>query len=385
MIDSDNATHAPGTPVAGATSTLPAPAMAHRVRFSGDTAFQTALRQRVNAYFRDTGKHERDVLQMQVKTAVVLLSFTTLYVLLVFVATAWYTALPLAIALGLVTASIGFNIMHDGGHGAYSRHPRVNRLMAMSLDLIGGSSYLWHWKHGVLHHTFPNVHGQDADIEIGVFGRLAPHQPRRSLYRWQHWYIWPLYGVLGMKWHLFDDFHDLIAGRIGTRSIPRPKGWDLAGFIGGKAAFFGLVLGLPLLVHPLWIVAVYYVVTVFVLGMALSVVFQLAHCVEEADFPLPAEGSARLESPWAVHQVETTVDFLRESRVATWLLGGLNFQIEHHLFPRICHVHYPALAKLVEETSREFGVRYTAHRSLVAGMASHFRWLRQLGAPVPHE
>ncbi len=373
--------HAPGGP--DGRTAGDGPDAPRQVRFSGNNHFQAALRRRVDEFFGDTGRRARDCPQMYVKAGVILLSFVVLYGLLVFVASAWYTALPLAVMLGLATAAIGFNIMHDGGHGAYSTRPRINRLMAMSLDLIGGSSYLWHWKHGVFHHTFPNVTGQDPDIELGVLGRLAPHQPHHGHHRWQQWYIWPLYGVLALKWHLYDDFHDLLTGRIAGRRFPRPKGRDLAVFVGGKALFFGLAFGVPLLAHPLWVVAVYYGVTVFVLGMVLSIVFQLAHCVEEAEFPLPDAETLRLERPWAVHQVETTVDFLRTSRVAHWLLGGLNFQIEHHLFPRISHVHYPALAKLVEATSREFGVRYHVHRSLWAALASHFRWLRGMGAPAP--
>lgn len=372
------AAHRQGWQAAGSAADAP-----WQVRFSGNNDFQVALRGRVDAFFESTGRRMRDCPQMYVKTGVILGSFALLYALLVFVASAWYVALILAALLGLATALIGFNIMHDGGHGAYSSRPRINRLMAMSLDLIGGSSYLWRWKHGVLHHTFPNVAGQDADIDVGVLARLAPHQPRHRYHRWQQWYIWPLYGVLGLKWHLYDDFRDVLTGRIGRRRIPRPSGKELAVFVGGKALFFGLAFSVPLLVHPVWVVAVYYAATVFVLGMVLSVVFQLAHCVREAEFPLPHAETSRLEHPWAVHQVETTVDFLRRSRVASWLLGGLNFQIEHHLFPRICHVHYPALSKLVEATSREFGVNYHAHRTIWAGVASHFRWLRTMGAPTP--
>ena len=354
-----------------------------QIRFSGSNEFQVALRRRVDEFIRNTGKSKRDAPQMYFKTGVILLSFVVLYALLVFGASAWYTALPLAVMLGLATAAIGFNIMHDGGHGAYSDRPLINRLMARSLDLVGGSSYLWHWKHGVFHHTFPNVTGQDADIDMGMLGRLAPSQPRRALHRWQQWYIWPLYGVLALKWHLHDDFHDLVTGQIAGRRIPRPKGWDLGVLVGGKVLFFCLAFGVPLLAHPFWVVALYYGVTVFVVGLVLSVVFQLAHCVEEAEFPLPNAETLRLERPWAVHQVETSVDFLRKSRVASWLLGGLNFQIEHHLFPRICHVHYPALAQLVEDTSREFGVHYNVHKTIWAGLSSHFRWLRSMGAPAP--
>jgi linoleoyl-CoA desaturase len=365
----------PSIPVQQAGSLL-------RPKFSPHNEFQAALRRRVDAYFERSGRRVRDCPQMYVKTIVILLGFALSYGLLVFVADTWLLALPLAGLLGLCTALIGFNIMHDGGHGAYSRRQGINVLMAASLDLIGGSSYLWHWKHGVLHHTYPNVSGLDGDVELGVLGRLTPHQRRRAHHRWQHAYIWPLYGMLAIKWHLFDDFRDLIAGRIGSQRIPRPRGRELAILVGGKLAFFTLAFGIPMLVHAPWVVVAYYGVAALVLGMALSLVFQLAHCVEEAAFPLPAADTHRLERPWAAHQVETTVDFLRRSRVAAWLLGGLNFQIEHHLFPRICHVNYPALSPLVEQTCREFGIRYHEHRTLWAGIVSHTRWLRLMSARV---
>jgi linoleoyl-CoA desaturase len=142
-----------------------------------------------------------------------------------------------------------------------------------------------------------------------------------------------------------------------------------------------MAFAVPLLLHRFWIVFLFYGLTVSVAGVVVSIVFQLAHCVEEAEFPLPRQGSGSVENAWAIHQVETTVDFARRSRVESWLLGGLNFQIEHHLFPRVCHVNYPAISRLVEETCREFGVKYREHISFRRGLASHFRWLRRMGAP----
>ena len=318
---------------------------------------------------------------MYLKTAILFAVFSASYVLLVFAAHAWWQALPLAILLGLATASIGFNVQHDGGHQAYSDHAWVNKMMAMTLDLIGGSSYHWHWKHGVVHHTYVNITGHDDDIDLGGLGRLTPHQRRLMFHRWQHWYLWPLYGLMVVKWHFVSDFRDVITGRIGTHRLPRPQGWDLVIFVSGKAIFFALAFGIPLLLHAAWVVALFYGVVALVTGVLLSVVFQLAHCVEEAEFPLPREDTGRIDNAWAIHQVETSVDFARRSRTAAWLLGGLNFQIEHHLFPRICHANYPAISKLVEATCREYGVRYREHASFCAGVVSHFRWLRRLGTP----
>lgn len=354
-----------------------------RLTFGRDNRFQAELRRRVDDYFRSTGRRQRDCPQMYVKTAIILAIFASLYFLLVFVATTWWQGLPIAILLGLSMAAIGFNIEHDGGHQAYSNHAWINRLMAMTMDLIGASSYVWHWKHVVVHHTYTNLTGHDADIELGVLGRLTPHQKRFGFHQWQQFYLWPLYGLNIIKWHLYDDFRDVILGRIGSQRMPRPKGWELVSFISAKALFLIMAFGVPLLLHRLWVVLLFYALTVVLTGVVVSVVFQLAHCVEEAKFPLPAEDSGLVENAWAIHQVETTVDFARGSRIESWLLGGLNFQIEHHLFPRVCHVNYPHISKLVEQTCREFGVKYREHISFRAGLASHFRWLRRMGAPDP--
>jgi linoleoyl-CoA desaturase len=351
------------------------------LKFAGNSDFQMEVRRRVDEFFRSTGRRQRDCPQMYAKTVILISSFIASYALLVFVAQTWWQAFPLAILLGLVTAAIGFNVQHDGSHHAYSNHDWVNKMMAMTLDEIGGSSYHWHWKHVIFHHTYVNITGHDTDIELGGLGRLGPHSRLRWFYRWQHYYLWPLYGLMAINWHLIGDFRDVIPGRVGQHRLPRPRGRDLVVFLAGKVVFVALAFGIPIMFHPVWVVALIYCATAIVLGLTLSVVFQLAHAVEEAEFPLPSRDTGRIENAWARHQVESTVDFARRSRLAAWLLGGLNFQIEHHLFPRICHVNYPAISKLVEQTCREYSVRYSEHSSFWSGVASHFRWLQRMGTP----
>jgi len=352
-----------------------------RPKFVGNDGFQVELRRRVEEFFRRTGRRQRDCWQMYLKTAVLLAVFAASYVLLVFAAQTWWQAVPLAILLGLATAAIGFNVQHDGGHQAYSNRPWVNKLMATTMELIGGSSYVWHWKHDIFHHTYVNITGHDSDIDLGMLGRLSPHQKRYWFHRWQNIYLWPLYGLLTINWHLLDDFQNVITGRIGEHRFPRPRGWELMLFLAGKVLFFILAFGIPLLFHRVWFVFLFFGVVELVLGMTLSIVFQLAHAVVGAGFPMPKPDTGRMEHAWAVHQTETTVEFARSSSMMTWLLGGLNFQIEHHLLPGICHVNYPAISPLVEEACRQFGVKYTAHLSVGAGLASHYRWLRRMGMP----
>jgi len=350
------------------------------VKFTASDAFLKELRRRVDAYFKQTGRKPRDCPQMYFKTATILAWFVASYALLMFVVTSWWLVVPLAMVLGLAMAAIGFNIQHDGSHKAYSDYQWLNRLMAMSLDLIGGSSYMWNWKHNAIHHTYPNITGADDDIEVGFFGRLSPYQKRYWFHRLQGFYLWALYGFLAVKWHFYDDFYNLAVGRIGGHRVPRPKGWDLVVFIGGKALFLSWAFVIPMLLHPIWAVLGVYLLAAFTSGFVLSVVFQLAHCVEEAEFPMP-DSSGRMETDWAVHQVQTTVDFAPRNRLLSWFVGGLNFQVEHHLFHRICHIHYPSLSNIVQRVCAESGVRYAANKTLWAALASHFRWLQRMGQP----
>jgi linoleoyl-CoA desaturase len=350
-----------------------------RLLFGKDRSFQIELRHRVDEYFSTTGKSQTDNWQMYLKSAIILACFAASYYLLVFASHTVWMGILFAVVLGLTMAEIGFCIQHDGGHNAYSKHRWINKLAAMALDLIGGSSYVWHFKHAVIHHTYVNITDWDTDINFGNLARVTPHQSWLPFHRWQHFYLWPLYGFLAIKWQLFDDFQYIITGRLGRHRVPRPNGKNLAIFLSGKIIFFTWVFAIPLLFHHFLVVLFYYGIAVFVLGMVLSLIFQLPHCVGQAEFPLPEKDTGRIKKSWAAHQAGVTLDFAQRNWAATWLLGGLNFHLGHHLFPTICHINYPSIAGIVRETCREFGVPYTAHKSFVKGVASHYRWLRQMG------
>lgn len=354
---------------AGVGATIEGPS---ELRYGEDGGFHQELRARVRTCLVSRGLPARGLPAMHWKTALMFLWLGTSYILLVFAARAAWQAFPLAVSLGLAMAGIGFNVMHDGSHGSYSTRPWLNRLMARALDLLGGSSFVWQRKHNVLHHTWPNVEGVDNDLDTGALARLSPGQTRRLYHRLQHVYMWPLYAFLAVKWQLHDDFATIVTGRMSGRPFPRPHGVELVVFVGGKLVFFSLAFGLPLLLHSIWTVLGAYLLVSAVAGLTLSVVFQLAHCVPEAE-------TGRELGSWAARQVRSSVDFARHNPLLSWYVGGLNMQIEHHLFPQICHLHYPALAPIVEDTCREFSVRYTAHATFRSAVAAHYRHLRALG------
>jgi len=292
----------------------------------------------------------------------------------------------LALAVGVTL--VGFCIQHDANHGAYFRSRRWNHVLGWSTDaLLGFSSYAWRVKHNVAHHTYTNIDGLDADFSQTPFMRFAPAQPARPWYRYQHLYIWPLYLLMGLRWQTVGDIAAFARGRIGESALRVPRGWNLAGVVGGKALFVLWALAIPALVYPWWVVLAGYAGFSMITSLVMATTFQLAHCVEEASCASPDE--VRRETPeWAVHEVETTVDFCPRNPVLTWMLGGLNFQIEHHLFPRVPHTHYPRIAEIVRRNCERHGVRYTSQPSLRAALRSHavhLRTMGRLGLPVEIE
>jgi linoleoyl-CoA desaturase len=352
-----------------------------QVRFAARGAFSRELDARVGEYFEAAGRERRDQPRMYRKSLFILTWFAGSWALLVFAARTMLEGTLLAVSLGLSIAAIGMCIQHDANHGAYSTRGWVNRIFGCTLDLMGVCSFIWRQKHNIAHHTFTNVAGIDYDLDFGVLARLSPEQRRRPWHRYQHLYLWFFYGFLLPKWVFHDDFIILKKRLIGAHKLPAPNAAKLTAFVGWKVFFVLWAIAIPALFHPWWQVLVFHSIAVFTLGLTLGTFFQLAHCISEADFPAVGHG-ARMEADWAAHQIATTVDFAPKSAFLTWFVGGLNFQVEHHLFPKVCHLHYPALAKIVGEVSLKHGLKYRRHTTFGGAIASHFRHLRTLGLPV---
>jgi linoleoyl-CoA desaturase len=345
--------------------------------------FAAALREAVEGHFRQTGRSMRGDWRMRCKAVVLLLLFAGTYGFLCFAAQRAWQAVPLALLLGLCMAGLGFNVAHDGNHGAFGRSRRTNRIAALALDLVGGSSWLWRVKHNAAHHAYPNIDGFDDDVTKGPLARLSPCQIHRPWHRYQHLYLWSLYFLLGMKWHLVSDFVALYRGRIAQKRFS-PSALEVAAILICKLLFFSWAFIVPALFHPIVVVLAYYAVAAGTLGITTGIIFQLAHCVPNVQFfsPPPPEATG-LPHDFAEHQVRTTSNFACESKLLSMLIGGLNFQIEHHLFPRISHIHYPALRPLVKAICARFSIPYCEHPSFSAAVRAHGQWLLAMGRPLP--
>jgi linoleoyl-CoA desaturase len=355
---------------------------ADRVRFRGRGAFSRLLAERADAVLGDTSAVKRAYRILWAKSALVLIWAIISYLSLLAVTTNPLGVIAASMSLGLAMAGIGFCIMHDANHGAYARSRLVNRLAAHSLDLIGGSSYVWRAKH-LAHHTYTNVADHDPDIDALPFARFEPTQPRRFWHRYQHLYIWLLYAFVAVRWQAVTDFTFLARGSVGRSRFQRPRGWNLAGLVAGKALFLTWAVLLPLQLHSPGHVLVVFLIVSAVASLALTITFQLSHCLEEATTLAPDRRSDTLE--WHVHQVQATSNFASRNPMVRWYVGGLNHQIEHHLFPRVPHTLHPQLADIVRQTAIDCGIPYTSHPSTWTALRSHTRWLKQMGAaPQSH-
>ncbi|MFT4024336.1 MAG: acyl-CoA desaturase [Flavihumibacter sp.] len=342
-------------------------------------SFHAELKRRINNYFEEKGKATTGNLTLYAKAAILLVAFVFVYVHLVFFTPNYWLAAFECIILGGIVAAIGFNIMHDGAHGSFSQYKWVNVIAAFSLNLLGGSSFMWNIKHNVIHHAYTNVDGVDDDIDIQPWMRMSTTQKKYRMHKYQHLYFWFLYSLLYIMWIFVLDYTKYFSSRIGSTPLKKMSFWDHVNFWGFKLLNLFLYVGLPIYMLGFvpWLVG-FIIFTTFA-GFVLSIVFQLAHTVEHTSFPMPDPVSNKLEDEWAIHQLKTTANFATGNKVVCWLVGGLNFQIEHHLFPKISHVHYPAISKIIRKACEEYGIPYIEYAKTRYAIASHVSFLKQMG------
>jgi len=344
--------------------------------------FYQTLSARVDAYFQKSGISKHASTSVVLKTIILLTTYLLPFFLISFLQPPFGWALLMWIVMGVAMAGVGMSIMHDANHGAFSSSPRVNNIMGeWSLMLLGGSAFNWKLQHNNLHHTFTNIVHYDEDIDDKAILRLSPHTEVKNMHRFQWAYALMVYSIVSLYWVTAKDFMQFARyTRNGVnKNNARQNRVQFAKIIGIKILYFSLFIGLPVgFGIPFWQVLTGFLVMHLIGGVILTVVFQLAHTVEETIFPRPNE-QGNIENEWAIHQMQTTVNFSRHNRLLSWYVGGLNFQVEHHLFPKICHTHYPHIADIVQSTAREFNVPYLEHKSFGHALRSHFATLRRFG------
>jgi linoleoyl-CoA desaturase len=286
----------------------------------------------------------------------------------------------LAMGLGMFGAFVGFNICHDAIHKAFSANSIVNKSFGFLFSLIGASAYVWSICHNIVHHTYTNISGHDEDIDVapGLI-RFCDQEPVNKLQRYQHFYAFGLYSLAMLSWVFRKDFKKFFQTKIGSQVANHPK-IEYFNLFFFKFLYYFLFIGLPLILIDVtwWQFLIGFLAMQLAQGLVLGLIFQLAHVVEGTQFPHPnIEGN--IEEAWAAHQMMTTANFAGDSKLAAFFCGGLNRQIEHHLFPKICHIHYAAIGKIVKATALEFNLPYIESKTFSGALCSHYRMLRKLG------
>ncbi len=341
--------------------------------------FFATLRKKVDNYFIENKIAKHGDYRMILKTSFMMSLYFIPYFLILTNMFAVWQALCLVILMGLGKAGIGLSVMHDALHGSYSKKGWLNKFMGWSIYLLGGNAFTWKIQHNVLHHTYTNIFDHDEDIETKFILRLSPHAELKKYHKYQHFYAFFLYCLMTFSL-MVKDFIKVFRYNKQKLNANTNFRYEFSILILTKVLYLSFFLVLPFLVLDMawWQILFGFVLMHFITGLILSVIFQLAHVIEETEHPdLDVNGT--IENSWAIHQLYTTANFAKNNRVLSWYVGGLNYQVEHHLFPNICHVHYRKISEIVKNTALEFGLPYNEQPTFRSAVSSHVKALKHLG------
>ena len=346
---------------------------------NNNNLFFQSLKKSVDEYFAATGKRKTGNWELYSKAIILIPGALAIYIFLLTSSYSTVTGLLLAALLGIVIGSIGFNVMHDSCHGAYSSRKWVNTLLGFSLNAIGGNAFFWKQKHNILHHTYTNIEGVDDDIAQSKLLRQSPTQEWMPIHQYQHIYFPVAYALTIFMWAGVRDFVKYFTHKIHNTDIQPMDTREHIIFWVSKVLYVVFYIALPIyFVGWLpWLVG--YITMGVVMSVVIALVFQLAHAVEGPEFDSAGLDDKIIETEWAIHQIKTTANFAPRNKFINWFVGGLNFQVEHHLFPRIAHVHYPALSKIVQQKCREFNLPYHSFPTMSQAIGSHVRTMKKFG------
>ncbi len=343
--------------------------------------FTATLRKNVNDYFKEKGISTKGNFKMVFKSVVMLSMYFAPFLLMLLVPMPGWLLFPLSVLMGIGMAGIGMSVMHDAAHGSFSGKTWLNKFFSHTMYAIGGNSFNWKVQHNMMHHTYTNIEGFDEDIEPKGSLRLSNQSPLKKVHRFQHVYAFFLYCFMTLFRNVGEFFQLVRYNKAGiTKLQGTTPAKEMLKLVIAKAVYLFIIIGFPLMFSGFswWMILLGFLLMHAVAGLFMSVVFQMAHLVEEAYMPLP-NAAGVIENEWMIHELETTANFSRKSRLFAWMIGGLNYQIEHHLFPNICHVHYRAISPIVERTAKEFGLPYKENKTFFNAVGSHVRMLKALG------
>lgn len=348
-----------------------------RFKKEEDTQFVQVLYARVNQYFKDNNLPKTGDASLLIKGTILLATYGATYLLLFFSNN--LTQLYLAyIGLGILTIFVALNIAHDAAHGTFATHATWNDRLLYVFDLLGANGYLWQLKHVHSHHPHVNIPNMDGDIKQSNLVRIFPNAPRLSFHRYQYLYMPILYLFYTLNWLLFRDFRDFFQTNISGKPNIQHAKKEYVKLIVGKIIYLSRMIFLPYFLLPFSFpqILVGFLIFHFAASFTVTLALVSAHIGEDSVYPEPNK-NGEMPSSWVRHQIVTTCDFATDNSLITHLFGGFNHHVVHHLFPNICHIHYPVLTKILAETCREFKMPYQANDTLIQAIWSHLKFLKK--------
>ena len=345
------------------------------------TKFFRTLNKRVNDYFKENHIKKTGNSKLYIKAIFMFALFITPLVLILTLDLPGWVQVLLMILIGVGMAGVGMNVMHDANHESFSSKKWVNKLMGSSIYILAGNDYNWKVQHNVLHHTYTNIQGMDEDIDAGRIIRFSKHAKWLKIHKFQKYYSIFLYGLLTINWAITTDFkqsYQYLKRKLSYGKFPNPA-TQWTKLIIGKIVYYAVWIVLPLFLgFTWWQVLIGFFIMHYTAGIILSITFQLAHVMPNTDMPLP-DKDGNMEHTWAIHQLFTTSNFAPKNKFVEYYTGGLNHQVEHHIFPHISHIHYKKIAKIVRETAKEFNLPYNEYKTFFGAFAEHLKQLNYLG------
>ena len=341
--------------------------------------FFNSINAHVEQYFKERNLKKTGNKKLYFKSFILITAAVAAYIGLLTMQVNPFIAAGLCCLFGFIQACIGFNVMHDANHGSYSEKKWINNLMGLTANMMGVNAWFWKQKHNIIHHTYTNVDGVDDDIIKPPLLRMCSSQKYLKVHRYQHIYCVPVYGLTSLIWTFVSDFAKYFQKKIQSTKIRKMEAKEHVIFWLTKVLYCFFYIALPVYMVGFVPFIIGFILMHVTMGITLALVFQLAHVVESTHFVDAQNNDLRIKDEWAVHQVQTTADFATNNKIIGWLTGGLNFQVEHHLFPKISHVHYPVIHKFVKDACQKFSIRHNDYPSMTSAIFSHLRLMKQLG------
>jgi linoleoyl-CoA desaturase len=358
----------------------------HKIRFNNalHKDFADELFSKVDDYFKSNKISRNANTEMKLKGILMFLLLITPYFILLIYPLPFLQMLLLSIISGIGLVGVGFNISHDACHNAYSSNPKINRLLGLTFNLVGINAYLWKIKHNLSHHVFTNIYYKDEDLLESDGVRLSPDAPYKPIHRFQHIYYFLFYPLYSFLWVFIYDFQVFFRFN-GNGSINPDKKHprnEVIIFVVSKIIYFFTALVIPFyfIEAPWWQILICFLSMHAVAGVIMACVVKLGHIVENVIHVKPDENGV-IQNSWMVHELETTSNFSIHNKFISWFTGGLNYQIEHHLFPRTCSVHYSKISPIILEVTRKYHLPYNTNKNMLTGLISHYKILKHFGSP----